>query len=38
MIFQVQQPKFLSAGNIVNLLIQAAFFVLLGLAEILHWC
>jgi D-xylose transport system permease protein len=33
-IFQVQQPKFLSAGNIVNLLVQAAFFILLGLAEI----
>jgi D-xylose transport system permease protein len=33
-IFQIQQPKFLSAGNIVNLLVQAAFFILLGLAEI----
>jgi len=32
-IFQVQQSKFLSAGNIVNLLVQAAFFVLLGLGE-----
>ncbi len=33
-IFQVQQPKFLSAGNIVNLLVQATFFVLLGLGEL----
>jgi D-xylose transport system permease protein len=33
-IFQVQEPVFLSAGNIVNLLTQAAVFVLLGLAEI----
>jgi D-xylose transport system permease protein len=33
-VFQTQQSKFLSAGNIVNLLVQAAFFVLLGLAEI----
>jgi D-xylose transport system permease protein len=33
-IFQVQQSKFLSSGNIVNLLVQAAFFVLLGLGEI----
>ena len=32
-IFQVQQSKFLSAGNLVNLLVQAAVFVLLGLAE-----
>jgi len=32
-IFQVQQSKFLSSGNIVNLLVQAAFFVLLGLGE-----
>jgi D-xylose transport system permease protein len=32
-IFQVQQSRFLSAGNIVNLLVQAAFFVLLGLGE-----
>jgi D-xylose transport system permease protein len=32
-IFQVQQSKFLSAGNIVNLLVQAAFFVTLGLGE-----
>jgi D-xylose transport system permease protein len=32
-IFQVQTSKFLSAGNIVNLLVQAAFFVLLGLGE-----
>jgi len=33
-IFQVQQSRFLSAGNIVNLLVQAAFFVTLGLGEI----
>ena len=33
-IFQVQQPKFLSSGNIVNLFVQAAFFILLGLAEL----
>ncbi|HEX3946583.1 MAG TPA: hypothetical protein VHW47_02710, partial [Acidimicrobiales bacterium] len=33
-IFQSEQPVFLSAGNIVNLLTQAAVFVLLGLAEI----
>lgn len=33
-IFQVQQPKFLSSGNIVNLFVQAGFFILLGLAEI----
>jgi D-xylose transport system permease protein len=33
LIFQVQQSKFLSSGNIVNLLVQAAFFVLLGLGE-----
>ncbi len=32
-IFQAQQSKFLSSGNIVNLLVQAAFFVLLGLGE-----
>jgi D-xylose transport system permease protein len=32
-IFQVQQSRFLSAGNIVNLLVQAAFFVTLGLGE-----
>ncbi len=32
-IFQSQQSKFLSAGNLVNLLVQAAFFILLGLAE-----
>jgi D-xylose transport system permease protein len=32
-IFQVQQSKFLSSGNIVNLLVQAAFFVTLGLGE-----
>jgi len=33
-IFQSQQSVFLSSGNIVNLLTQAAVFVLLGLAEI----
>ncbi|HEX3425710.1 MAG TPA: hypothetical protein VHT30_06230 [Acidimicrobiales bacterium] len=33
-IFQVKESKFLSAGNIVNLFVQAAVFVLLGLAEI----
>jgi D-xylose transport system permease protein len=33
-IFQVQQSKFLSAGNIVNLLVQASFFILLGLGEL----
>ena len=32
-IFQVQKSTFLSAGNIVNLLVQAAFFVTLGLGE-----
>jgi D-xylose transport system permease protein len=32
-IFQAQNSRFLSAGNIVNLLIQATFFVLLGLGE-----
>jgi D-xylose transport system permease protein len=32
-IFQVQNSKFLSSGNLVNLLVQAAVFVLLGLAE-----
>jgi D-xylose transport system permease protein len=32
-IFQVQSSKFLSSGNIVNLLVQACFFVLLGLGE-----
>jgi D-xylose transport system permease protein len=33
-IFQSQESVFLSAGNIVNLLTQAAVFILLGLAEI----
>jgi D-xylose transport system permease protein len=32
-VFQSQSSAFLSAGNIVNLLIQAAVFILLGLAE-----
>jgi len=33
-VFQVENSHFLTAGNIVNLLNQAAFFVLLGLAEV----
>ena len=33
-IFQSQAHTFLSAGNIVNLFVQASVFVLLGLAEI----
>lgn len=33
-IFQIENSHFLTAGNIVNLLNQAAFFVLLGLAEV----
>jgi D-xylose transport system permease protein len=33
-IFQVQESKFLSADNIVNLLVQASFFILLGLGEL----
>lgn len=32
--FQVENSHFLTAGNIVNLLNQAAFFVLLGMAEV----
>jgi D-xylose transport system permease protein len=32
-VFQSQAPKFLSAGNLVNLLVAAAFFILLGSAE-----
>ncbi len=32
--FEVQSSAFLSAGNIVNLFVQAAFIVLLGLAEL----
>ncbi len=32
-IFQVQQSEFLSVGNIVNLIIQGAVFMLLGMAE-----
>ncbi len=32
-IFQVQQSEFLSVGNIVNLVIQGAVFMLLGMAE-----
>ena len=32
-IFQIQNSNFLTAGNIVNLLVQAAVFILLGLAE-----
>lgn len=33
-IFQVENSKFLTAGNIVNLLVQGAPFVLLGMAEV----
>lgn len=33
-IFQVKNDAFLSAGNLVNLLVQAAAFVLLGMAEV----
>jgi len=33
-VFQVQDSVFLSAGNLVNLLVQGAVFVLLGMAEI----
>ncbi|MGC8481723.1 MAG: sugar ABC transporter permease [Acidimicrobiales bacterium] len=33
-IFQVREPVFLSAGNLVNLLIQSTVFMLLGMAEI----
>jgi D-xylose transport system permease protein len=33
-IFQTQQSVFLSAGNLTNLLVQAASFVLLGMAEV----
>ena len=33
-IFQTQQSVFLSAGNLVNLLTQAATYVLLGMAEV----
>src|SRR5579875_3202179 len=33
-IFQVENSKFLSAGNLTNLLVQAAVFVLLGMAEV----
>jgi len=33
-IFQTQQSEFLSAGNLVNLLVQAAAYVLLGMAEV----
>jgi D-xylose transport system permease protein len=32
--FQIEQSSFLTAGNIVNLLVQAAEFILLGVAEI----
>jgi len=32
--FQIEQPTFLTAGNIVNLLTQAAYFILFGVAEI----
>jgi D-xylose transport system permease protein len=33
-IFQVQDSVFLSAGNLVNLLVQGSVFILLGMAEI----
>lgn len=33
-IFQVMDPIFLSAGNIINLMVQAAVFVLFGIAEV----
>jgi D-xylose transport system permease protein len=33
-VFQIQNPLFLSAGNLVNLLVQGAVFVLLGMAEV----
>jgi D-xylose transport system permease protein len=33
-IFQVQNSNFLSAGNLVNLMVQGATFMLLGMAEI----
>ncbi|MHB8263786.1 MAG: sugar ABC transporter permease [Acidimicrobiales bacterium] len=33
-IFQIQNHLFLSAGNLVNLLVQGAVFVLLGMAEV----
>ncbi|MGH9016731.1 MAG: sugar ABC transporter permease [Acidimicrobiales bacterium] len=32
-VFQTQASSFLSAGNLVNLLVQATFFILLGTAE-----
>jgi D-xylose transport system permease protein len=34
MIFQVQNSKFLSAGNLTNLLVQGAVFMLLGMGEV----
>jgi D-xylose transport system permease protein len=34
LIFQIQDSHFLSAGNLVNLLVQGSVFVLLGMAEI----
>ncbi|MGI8702794.1 MAG: sugar ABC transporter permease [Nocardioidaceae bacterium] len=33
-VFQLQDSNFLSSGNIVNLLVQAATFVLLGMAQV----
>src|SRR5689334_16184518 len=33
-LFQTQQSAFLAAGNLVNLLTQAATYVLLGMAEV----
>jgi len=32
--FQIEQSTFLTAGNIVNLLVQAAAYILFGVAEI----
>lgn len=34
-IFQILDPQYLTAGNLVNLLVQAAVFMLLGMAEVL---
>ncbi|MDE3079320.1 MAG: ATP-binding cassette domain-containing protein [Paracoccaceae bacterium] len=33
-VFQSQSPEFLSAGNIVNLLVQGAVFMLIGMGEV----
>lgn len=34
-IFQILDPQYLTAGNLINLLVQAAVFMLLGMAEVL---